>query len=99
MAAVPGPDDVLLLLDRVRALHAPRARGDDRADGGEAAGGRLPDELVALEASYGLRIRRTVVAVFVVAAIVLSVFFFPISAGLPVPYWFWHIHMWSPTWI
>ncbi|GAA2752359.1 dolichyl-phosphate-mannose--protein mannosyltransferase [Amnibacterium kyonggiense] len=58
-----------------------------------------PDELIAMEASYGLRIRRVVVAVFVVAAVVLSVFFFPISAGLPVPYWFWHIHMWSPTWI
>jgi dolichyl-phosphate-mannose-protein mannosyltransferase len=58
-----------------------------------------PDELVAAEASSGLRVRRTVVAVFVVAAVVLSVFFFPISSGLPVPYWFWHIHMWSPTWI
>jgi dolichyl-phosphate-mannose-protein mannosyltransferase len=58
-----------------------------------------PDELVAAEASYGLRVRRTLVAVFVVAAVVLSAFFFPISAGLPVPYWFWHLHMWSPTWI
>ncbi|MGN6446115.1 dolichyl-phosphate-mannose--protein mannosyltransferase [Amnibacterium sp.] len=58
-----------------------------------------PDELVAAEASYGLRIRRIVVAVFVVAAVVLSAFFFPLSSGLPVPYWFWHIHMWSPTWI
>jgi dolichyl-phosphate-mannose-protein mannosyltransferase len=57
------------------------------------------DEMVAAESSYGLRIRRTVVAVFVVAAVVISAFFFPISAGLPVPYWFWHIHMWSPTWI
>lgn len=58
-----------------------------------------PDELVAAEASYGLRVRRTLVAVFVVAAVVISAFFFPISAGLPVPYWFWHLHMWSPTWI
>ena len=58
-----------------------------------------PDELVAAEASYGLRVRRSLIAVFVVAAVVLSLFFFPISSGLPVPYWFWHIHMWSPTWI
>lgn len=57
------------------------------------------DELIAAEATYGLRIRRVVVSVFVVAAVVLSLFFFPISSGLPVPYWFWHIHMWSPTWI
>jgi dolichyl-phosphate-mannose--protein O-mannosyl transferase len=57
------------------------------------------DELVALEASYGLRVRRVVAGVFVVAAVVLSAFYFPISSGLPVPYWFWHIHMWSPTWI
>ena len=58
-----------------------------------------PDELIVAEASYGLRVRRTLVAVFVVAAVVLSAFFFPISAGLPVPYWFWRLHMWSPTWI
>jgi dolichyl-phosphate-mannose--protein O-mannosyl transferase len=58
-----------------------------------------PDDLVAAEASYGLRVRRGLVAGFVVAAVVLSAFFFPISSGLPVPYWFWHIHMWSPTWI
>jgi dolichyl-phosphate-mannose-protein mannosyltransferase len=57
------------------------------------------DELVVAEASYGLRVRRTLIAVFVVAAIVLSAFFFPLSSGLPVPYWFWHLHMWSPTWI
>jgi dolichyl-phosphate-mannose--protein O-mannosyl transferase len=57
------------------------------------------DELIAVEASYRLRIRRTLVAVFAVAAVLLSAFFFPISSGLPVPYWFWHIHMWSPTWI
>ena len=58
-----------------------------------------PDELVAAEASYSLRVRRIVAGVFVVAAVVVSAFFFPISSGIPVPYWFWHIHMWSPTWI
>jgi dolichyl-phosphate-mannose-protein mannosyltransferase len=57
------------------------------------------DELLAAESAYGLRVRRTLVAVFVVAAIVLSAFFFPLSSGLPVPYWFWQLHMWSPTWI
>ncbi|RIX30705.1 dolichyl-phosphate-mannose--protein mannosyltransferase [Amnibacterium setariae] len=57
------------------------------------------DELVAAEASYGLKVRRGVALGFVIAAVVVSAFYFPISAGLPVPYWFWHIHMWSPTWI
>ena len=57
------------------------------------------DELIAAEASSGLKARRAVALVFVVAAVLVSAFFFPISAGLPIPYWFWHIHMWSPTWI
>ena len=57
------------------------------------------DEIIAAEASYGLRGRRVVAGVFVIAAVLISAFFFPISSGLPVPYWFWHIHMWSPTWI
>jgi dolichyl-phosphate-mannose-protein mannosyltransferase len=58
-----------------------------------------PDELLAAEATYGLSVRRVLVLVFAVLAVIVSAFFFPISAGLPVPYWFWHIHMWSPTWI
>lgn len=58
-----------------------------------------PDELTAAEASYGLRVRRRVAAGFVVVAVLVSAFFLPLSTGLPVPYWFWHLHMWSPTWI
>jgi dolichyl-phosphate-mannose--protein O-mannosyl transferase len=57
------------------------------------------DELEAAQTAYGLKVRRALVLVFLVAAVALSAFFFPISAGIPVPYWFWHIHMWSPTWI
>ncbi|WP_375388675.1 dolichyl-phosphate-mannose--protein mannosyltransferase [uncultured Amnibacterium sp.] len=56
-------------------------------------------ELRSAELSYGLRIRRGVIGGFLIAAVLLSAFFFPISAGIPVPYQFWHIHMWSPTWI
>lgn len=57
------------------------------------------DELGIAQTAYGLKVRRALVLVFLVAAVALSAFFFPISAGIPVPYWFWHIHMWSPTWI
>lgn len=57
------------------------------------------DELQAAEAIYGLTVRRGLVGVFAIAAIALSAFFYPISAGIPVPYWFWHSHMWFPGWI
>ena len=58
-----------------------------------------PDEIRAAEAVHGLRARRGIVAGFLVLAVLLSLFFLPISTGIPVPYWFWHIHMWSPTWV
>lgn len=57
------------------------------------------DELQAAEATYALTVRRGLVGVFVIAAIALSAFFYPISAGIPVPYWFWHAHMWFPRWV
>ena len=25
--------------------------------------------------------------------------FYPLDDGMQVPYWFWHLHMWSTTWI
>ncbi len=32
-------------------------------------------------------------------AIVLSIFFYPLWTGMQIPYWYWHIHMWFPSWI
>ena len=57
------------------------------------------DELVAAEASYGLRVRRGLVGAFLVLAVLVSAFYLPLSTGIPVPYWFWHAHMWSTTWV
>jgi dolichyl-phosphate-mannose--protein O-mannosyl transferase len=32
-------------------------------------------------------------------ALAVSLFFLPIWNGTWIPYWFWQIHMWLPTWI
>ena len=33
------------------------------------------------------------------AAVAVSVFYYPIWTAISVPYWFWLMHMWLPTWI
>jgi|TARA_B100000614_G_scaffold150204_1_gene133329 dolichyl-phosphate-mannose-protein mannosyltransferase len=40
-----------------------------------------------------------VVAVFFIVALVLSAFWYPILTATSVPYDFWRLHNWSPTWI
>jgi dolichyl-phosphate-mannose--protein O-mannosyl transferase len=57
------------------------------------------DELTALEARRTLKIRRIVVGVYLGAAVLVSAFFYPLDDAMQVPYWFWHLHMWSTTWI
>ncbi|WP_031289861.1 phospholipid carrier-dependent glycosyltransferase [Leucobacter sp. UCD-THU] len=42
--------------------------------------------------------RRLAVALFVVVAGVLAVFFFPVWSGMPVADWFWQLHLWLPGW-
>ncbi len=37
--------------------------------------------------------------VFLVAATAISAFFWPIWTGEQVPFWFWQIHMWLPSWV
>jgi dolichyl-phosphate-mannose--protein O-mannosyl transferase len=39
------------------------------------------------------------VAVFLVAATLVSAFFWPIWTAQQVPFWFWQIHMWLPSWV
>lgn len=34
-----------------------------------------------------------------IAAFGVFLFFIPIYLGLPIPLWFWQLHMWLPTWI
>jgi dolichyl-phosphate-mannose--protein O-mannosyl transferase len=36
---------------------------------------------------------------FVGLAVLLSAFFYPLWSGMQVPFWFWQIHVWSPTWV
>jgi dolichyl-phosphate-mannose--protein O-mannosyl transferase len=58
-----------------------------------------PDEIVAAEARYGMRVRRGIVIGFLGIAVLLSAFFFPLDSAMQTPYWFWQAHMWSTTWI
>ncbi len=39
------------------------------------------------------------VTVFLVAATLVSAFFWPIWTAQQVPFWFWQIHMWLPSWV
>ncbi|OJX72589.1 phospholipid carrier-dependent glycosyltransferase [Leifsonia sp. 71-9] len=39
------------------------------------------------------------VTVFLVASAVLSIFFWPIWTGEQIPFWFWQMHMWLPSWV
>ena len=43
--------------------------------------------------------REWAIGLFVLVALVLAAFFASLWMGLPVPYWFWRIQMWLPSWI
>lgn len=38
-------------------------------------------------------------AVFLVSAVLLSMFWYPLWSATTVPYWFWMLHSWLPTWV
>lgn len=42
--------------------------------------------------------RRLSVAVFLGAAVVIAVLFFPVWSGMPIADWFWQWHRWLPGW-
>ncbi|MCU1436953.1 MAG: hypothetical protein JWP66_40 [Naasia sp.] len=44
-------------------------------------------------------IAERVLVVFVVLVVLLSAFFYPVWTGIQTPFWFWQIHVWSPTWV
>ncbi len=58
---------------------------------------------VALEATEGRRRRRARARLGIIATLTLigaaAVFWYPIWTAALVPYWFWHLHMWMPSWI
>lgn len=39
------------------------------------------------------------VGIFLAAVLVVSAFFIPLWTGDPVPYRYWHLHMWSSSWV
>ncbi|MFC8923208.1 dolichyl-phosphate-mannose--protein mannosyltransferase [Cellulosimicrobium sp. NPDC057127] len=42
---------------------------------------------------------RTAAAALLALIGVVSVFFYPVWTGWQVPYWFWNMHMWLPSWV
>lgn len=42
---------------------------------------------------------QAIVVVFLVVCVGVSAFWYPVWAGLPVPYEFWRLHNWLPSWI
>lgn len=58
---------------------------------------------VALERTEHSRVGRSRVRVGITVLLTtiaaVSVFFYPVWTGMQVPYWFWHLHMWLPSWI
>ncbi|UOQ61655.1 phospholipid carrier-dependent glycosyltransferase [Leucobacter rhizosphaerae] len=57
-----------------------------------APGLRLDPDPAALQG------RRLAVAVFLIAAVAVSILFAPLWTGGPVAEWFWNAHMWLPGW-
>lgn len=49
--------------------------------------------------SYRRLTGQRLVLVFLVVALALSAFWYPIISAMNVPYDFWHLHMWMTTWV
>lgn len=45
------------------------------------------------------RAGQRVVVVFLTACVVLSAFWYPVWTAMPVPYEFWRLHNWLPSWV
>ena len=39
-----------------------------------------------------------VVAAFLAVAVLVSVFFWPLWTGERIPFWYWQLHIWLPSW-
>jgi dolichyl-phosphate-mannose--protein O-mannosyl transferase len=54
---------------------------------------------ISFDASPSARLgRRVTVAMVVAAAAVLALLFWPLWSALPVPEWFYRLHLWLPGW-
>jgi dolichyl-phosphate-mannose--protein O-mannosyl transferase len=40
-----------------------------------------------------------ILTVLGVLTVLVSIFFYPLWSGMQIPYWYWHIHMWLPSWV
>ena len=49
--------------------------------------------------SYRRLTGQRLVLVFLGVALALSAFWYPIISAMTVPYDFWHLHMWMPSWV
>ncbi|MBZ4485773.1 phospholipid carrier-dependent glycosyltransferase [Microbacterium sp. cx-55] len=73
------------------ALAAREIVGGPRA----AAAVGAPPDAVAARRVIGQRL----VWVFVIAVTLVSLFWYPVWTAMPVPYDFWRLHNWLPTWV
>ncbi|GAA3879720.1 phospholipid carrier-dependent glycosyltransferase [Leifsonia kafniensis] len=53
------------------------------------------DRAEAARRTTGIR----VVTIFLAVALLVSLFFYPLWAGIQTPLWFWQMHMWLPSWV
>lgn len=46
------------------------------------------------------RTRQTwIIVAFLLTSVAIAIYFLPVWFGTWIPYWFWHAHMWLPSWI
>jgi dolichyl-phosphate-mannose-protein mannosyltransferase len=61
-----------------------------------------PDELEAerqaADADHGRRNRIRVVVAYLVLAVLVSAFFYPLWTGMQTSFLFWQMHIWLPSW-
>ena len=52
-----------------------------------------------MSATYRRASGQGVVVVFLAVATLVSAFYYPVWTGMEVPYDFWRLHNWGPTWV
>ncbi|TQL63794.1 dolichyl-phosphate-mannose--protein mannosyltransferase [Rarobacter faecitabidus] len=85
---------VLLERTEVSASLVERANED-----GELTRAKLAARRLVRRSRRGRRNTTWAVAAIIAAIVAVSVFFLPLWTGMPVPYLFWLVHMWSASWI
>ena len=39
----------------------------------------------------------SLLVVFLIVVVIVSVFFYPLWTGMQIPFWYWQMHMWLPN--